>query len=438
MQISIFGVGYVGVVSGACLANVGHKVIGVDVIPEKVKMLKAGQSPVVEPDLDRMVADGVKSGRLDATTDAREAVLRSDVSFVSVGTPSGADGAPSLAAAQSVVAAIGEAIRKKSAPHTVVMRSTVPPGTAESLFVPMLEETSGRHHGDGLKYYSNPEFMREGSAVRDFASPAFTLVGAPAGDDARLMRELYSSVTAPFHVCDYRIAESVKYLSNAYHALKLAFANEAGAILAAWGVNAPDAFEIFCEDRQLNISPAYLRPGFAFGGSCLPKDVRGLLSLARTRQVSAPLIHQILPSNETIIERAYAAIAEHGRQRIGLFGLAFKEGTDDLRESPFVMLAERLIGKGFDVRIFDRSVEMARLMGKNRLYIEAEIPHLGRLLAASPADALRDSRVVVIGHIGKRDLPDLLAGLTDQRVIDLVGLPQLRGRNGISYQGICW
>jgi GDP-mannose 6-dehydrogenase len=438
MKISIFGIGYVGVISGACLASLGHDVIGVDIASAKVAMLKRGESPIVEPEADRLIADGVRTNRLDATTDTVDAVLRSDVSFVSVGTPSAPDGTASLAAVRSVVAAIGAAIRQKSTPHTVVTRSTVPPGTAESHLIPILEEASGRRQGDGLAYYANPEFMRESSAIRDFFSPAFTLIGAAAGDNASALRELYAPVAAPIHVCSYSVAESVKYLSNAYHALKLSFANEAGAVLAAYGVDAREAFRLFCEDRSLNISAAYLRPGFAFGGSCLPKDVRGFLALARDQHVATPLLQQILPSNESIVERAYAAIAQHGRQRVSLFGLAFKEGTDDLRESPFVLLAERLIGKGFDLRIFDRSVEVSRLMGKNRLYVEAEIPHLSRLMTANPADALEGSRLAVVGHIAQPDLPHLMSSLSDQTVIDLVGIPQLAAREGIIYQGICW
>jgi GDP-mannose 6-dehydrogenase len=438
MRISVFGIGYVGTVSGACLASFGHEVIGVDLAAEKVALLQCGRSPVVEPGLESLIAVAAASGRLQATTDAAAAVRDTDISFVSVGTPSGPDGRLSLAAVEAVIAEIGRAIRGKASAHAVVMRSTVPPGSADSHLVPLLEAACGRRQGDGILYYANPEFMREGTAVRDFSTPPFTVIGAPAGDAAPLLRELYAPIEAPMRICSYRVAESVKYLSNLYHAVKLAFANEAGAILAAHEVDAREAFGLFCEDRLLNISPAYLRPGFAFGGSCLPKDVRSFLALADERQLAAPFLRQLLASNQAIIERTYEAIARHGRQRVSLFGLAFKPGTDDLRESPFVLLAERLIGKGFELRIFDRSIELARLMGTNLRYIDREIPHLGRLLVGSPAEALAGSRVAVIGHIGEADLPALIDALSDETVLDLAGIPQLGRHPGIAYQGLCW
>jgi GDP-mannose 6-dehydrogenase len=265
-----------------------------------------------------------------------------------------------------------------------------------------------------------------------------TLIGATAGDDARVLREVYAAVDAPVHVATYRVAESVKYLSNLYHAVKLAFANEAGQILAAHGVDAREAFRIFREDSVLNISAAYLRPGFAFGGSCLPKDVRSFLTLANEKHVSASFLSQVLLSNQSIIERTYEAILRHGRQRVSLFGLAFKQGTDDLRESPFVLLAEKLLGKGFDLRIFDRSVQVARLMGTNRTYIDREIPHIERLMVEDVAAALEESHVVVVGHIGTEDQPVLCDALTDQTVLDLAGIKQLETRPGITYQGVCW
>ena len=289
-----------------------------------------------------------------------------------------------------------------------------------------------------LAYYSNPEFLREGSSVRDFRKPPMTLIGAPAGDDALVLRELYAPIEAPVHVAPFRVAESVKFLSNAYHAVKLAFANEAGAVLAEHGVDARAAFALFREDRALNISAAYLRPGFAFGGSCLPKDVRSFLSLAEARHMKAPFLGSVLPSNQALIERAYGMVARHGRQKVALFGLAFKPGTDDLRESPFVLLAERLLGKGFDLCIFDRFVQTARLTGANRAFIEREIPHLERLMADDPRQAAEASRIVVIGHVAAEDRAALLAGLTDQVVIDLADTPAIREHGGIAYEGFCW
>jgi GDP-mannose 6-dehydrogenase len=438
MRISVFGIGYVGAVSCACLAELGHEVIGVDVSAEKVAMLRRGVSPIVEAEIGDLIAKAVAQGRLTATEDTTAAISATDISFIAVGTPSAPDGSPSLTAVDTVAGAIGRALTAKSAPHLLVMRSTVPPGTAEERVIPALEKASGRHGGDGFTYYANPEFLREGSAVHDFRSPPFTLLGAATGDDASLLRELYAPLTAPLHVVPYRVAESVKYLSNVYHAVKLAFANEAGAVLAAYGVDARAAFRLFCEDHALNISPAYLRPGFAFGGSCLPKDVRSFLSLAERKSVPAPLLDHILASNTAVIERAFAEIARHGRQRVALFGLAFKPGTDDLRESPFVLLAERLIGRGYELSIFDRSVNVAMLLGANRSYIEREIPHIERLMAASPEAALREARVVVVGHIGRDDRPALVRALRDQVVLDLAGIPELEAHSTIAYQGLCW
>ncbi len=438
MRISIFGIGYVGAVSCGCLAELGHEVVGVDVSAEKVAMLAAGRSPIIEESIGELIACNVAAGRLRATSDVAEAVANSEISFIAVGTPSAPDGSVSLAAIDAVLASIGAAIGAKSGPHAVVMRSTVPAGTAETRCIPALEASSGRKLGAGLSYYSNPEFLREGTAVRDFHGPAMTLIGAPAGDDAALLREIYSPIEAPVHVVPYKIAESAKHLANLYHATKLAFANEAGAVLAALGVDAREAFRLFCEDRILNISAAYLRPGFAFGGSCLPKDTRSFLALAEQTGVAIPFLRQIMPSNEAVVERAFAAIAAHGRKPVALFGLAFKPGTDDLRESPYVTLAERLIGRGYALRIFDSSVRLASLLGANRAYIEREIPHIDALLVPDVATALEGAGIVVIGHVSGKDRDALLAALTDQIVIDLAGIGPLAALPGITYQGFCW
>jgi GDP-mannose 6-dehydrogenase len=438
MRISVFGIGYVGVVSCGCLAELGHEVIGVDVAAEKVAMLAAGRSPIVEEMIDALISDAVRRGRLTATDNAADAVNRSDVSFISVGTPSAANGSVALGAVDAVVGQIGRAIRDKHGHHTVVMRSTVPPGTAEDRVIPLLERESGRVQGERLHYYSNPEFLREGSSVRDFRAPPFTLIGAPVGDNANVLRELYGPIDAALHVAPYRVAESVKHICNVYHAVKLAFANEAGQILASYGVDAREAFRLLCEDKVLNVSSAYLQPGFAFGGSCLPKDVRSFLALADARDLSAPFLKQLLPANQAIIDRAYDAISRHGRLPVSLFGLAFKQGTDDLRESPFVLLAERLLGRGYDLRIYDRFVQVARLMGANRTYIDKEIPHLERLMVISPEAALSSSRIAVIGHVAPEDRPSLLAGLAGHIVIDLAGMAALRTLPGITYEGLCW
>ena len=438
MRISVFGIGYVGVVSCGCLAELGHEIIGVDISPDKVAMLASGRSPIVEEAIDTLIAGAVRQGRLRATDDVAMAVRETDVSFISVGTPSAPDGAVSLGAVEGVINAIGAAIRDKPGPHTVVMRSTVPPGTAEDQVIPWLEAASGRSLGPDLRYYSNPEFLREGSSVRDFRAPPFTLIGAPEGDDAAILRDIYAAIDAPVHIAPIRVAESVKHISNVFHAVKLTFANEVGAILSAHGVAARDALRLLCEDRVLNISPAYLRPGFAFGGSCLPKDVRSFLALADQKNLAAPMLKHLLPANTTIIDRTCEAVTRHGRHPVALFGLAFKQGTDDLRESPFVLLAERLLGRGFDLRIYDRFVRVATLMGSNRAYIEREIPHLERLLAATPADALAGARVAIIGHVAPEDRPALLAALSNHIVLDLAGLPGLQSHAGIEYQGLCW
>lgn len=438
MKISVFGIGYVGAVSSGCLAELGHDVVGVDVSAEKVAMLAAGQSPIVEAEIGELIAGNAARGRLTATTDVTAAIAGTDLSFVAVGTPSAADGSVSLRAVDAVLTAIGQAIAAKPGPHTVVMRSTVPPGTAETRAIPALEAASGRKLGQGLHYYSNPEFLREGTAVRDFHAPAMTLIGAPAGDDAGILRSLYAPISAPVQVVPYKVAESAKHLSNVYHAVKLAFANEAGAVLAALGVDAREAFRIFCEDRILNVSSAYLRPGFAFGGSCLPKDTRSFIALAEATGVATPFLHQVMPSNVAVVERAFAAIAAHGRQPVAQFGLAFKPGTDDLRESPYVTLAERMIGRGYDLRIFDRSVNLAHLLGANRSYIEREIPHIERLMAADVATTLDGAGIVVVGHITGEDRRVLLDALDGQIVIDLAGIAVLESHPRITYQGFCW
>jgi GDP-mannose 6-dehydrogenase len=438
MRISVFGIGYVGVVSCGCLSELGHEVVGVDISLDKIAMLAAGRSPIVEEAIDTLIAGAVQQGRLTATADVAAAVAGTEVSFISVGTPSAADGSVALGAVESVIKAIGAAIRTKSGPHAVVMRSTVPPGTAEDRIIPLLEQASLRRLGEGLSYYSNPEFLREGSSVRDFRAPPFTLIGAPPGDDAAILREIYAAIDAPVHVAPIRVAESVKHISNVFHAVKLTFANEAGAILAAHGVDSREALRLLCEDRVLNISSAYLRPGFAFGGSCLPKDVRSFLALADQRGLAAPMLKNLLPANQTIIDRAFEAVARHGRQPVALFGLAFKQGTDDLRESPFVLLAEKLLGKGYDLRIYDRFVQVATLMGSNRAYIDREIPHLERLMVASPEAALSGTKIAIIGHVAPEDRPAVLASLSGHVVIDLAGLGDLRGHPGITYEGLCW
>jgi GDP-mannose 6-dehydrogenase len=438
MRISIFGAGYVGAVSGACLAKEGHDIVAVDKSSSKVELLNAGRSPIVEVGIAELIAEVVRAKKLRATTNAVEAVHGTDVSLVSVGTPSQPSGALSLDAVRAVTREIGAAIKTKRGPHVVVYRSTILPGTTDEQLVPLLVESSGRRIGDGLDVVYNPEFLREGSSIADFHAPPYTIVGSPTPRGYEAMDEMYRSVKAEMVRTTIRLAESVKYLSNMYHALKICFANEAGAVLKSLGVDARAALEIFCKDQVLNISKAYLRPGFAFGGSCLPKDLRAFLALARHQEISVPMLGQVLPSNERHLDRALGMIQRHGRGKVALFGLAFKGGTDDLRESPMVTLAERLIGKGFELAIHDEHVHTASLVGSNREYVEKEIPHLDRLLRATPEEALRGADLIVVAKCSKHELAAILAAPAEIPVIDLASVRELAAARAPRYEGICW
>ncbi len=438
MKISVFGLGYVGAVSCGCLPKLGHEVIGVDTQPLKVEMINAGQSPVVEEGINELIAEAVREGKLRATLDLEEAVLATDVSLVSVATPSKANYTPDLSAVDAVVRSIGQALRRKAGAHVIVLRSTVPPGTTEERILPLLLESSGRRIGDGLSLVFNPEFLREGSSVKDFHQPPQTVIGSLDEAGYVAMESMYAGLPGAFVRTSPKVAESVKYLCNVFHALKIVFANEAGSVLKAFGLDGREVMKIFCDDTQLNISPAYLRPGFAFGGSCLPKEVKGFITLARERDVQIPALGGLIDSNEMHIKRAYDLIARDGRKRIALFGLAFKPGTDDMRDSPLVALAERLLGKGFELSIFDRFVKLSRLLGKNKEFIEREIPHLERLLHEDPHVVLRDAQVIVVGHADvatRRLIAERAAG---RRIVDLAGYAELGGIVGADYEGICW
>ena len=438
MRISIFGLGYVGTVSGACLAEQGHEIVGVEKNPQKVELLNACLSPIVEDGIDCRIRRTVSAGRFRATLDTGEAVRSTAVSVVSVGTPSARDGSLSYEAVDSVTREIGEALRTKDEGHTVLYRSTVLPGTTEARCIPLLERASGRRLGEGLDVVYNPEFLREGSAVADFHHPPFVVAGAAAEEGHRLVEEIYEGIDAPVVRTGIRVAEAVKYLSNAFHALKICFANEAGAVLKGAGVDAREALEIFCRDTVLNISPAYLRPGFAFGGSCLPKDLRALLHLAKSLDVETPLLSQLLPSNGCHIDRAFDMVTWNGRCRIALFGLTFKAGTDDLRESPLVTLSERLIGKGYELRIFDPDLNTARLMGANSEYIQREIPHIDRLLQPDVLSTLEGAGTIVLGKVGRRDLEMIGAAAPGVPIIDLQGARGTSLAGAPGYRGICW
>jgi len=416
MRVSVFGLGYVGCVTAACLARAGHQVIGVDVNADKVAMLNGGRSPIVEPGLGELLADVVGRGRLGATTSCAAAVAQSDLGLISVGTPGRPNGQLDVAAIGAVAREIGLALTARAMPFPVVLRSTVLPGTTEGVLVPALREAAGGQRGAALRVAVNPEFMREGSSLRDFATPPLTLVGCDDPETVSLLRSLYAEVQAPFVHTGVRAAEMVKYVANAFHALKVCFANEVGDLCEAFGIEPNEVMRIFLMDRKLNVSEAYLRPGFAFGGSCLPKDLRALLYAARNADVPGPLLSAILPSNETQIRRGIEAVLETKKRRIGIVGLAFKQGTDDLRESPMVAVVEALIGKGCDVRILDRNVSIARLMGANRRYIEEGIPHIASLMCDGVDELLAHADAVVIGNADE-DSARVLSAVTSRHVV---------------------
>lgn len=437
MNISVFGLGYVGAVSCACLTERGHRIVGVDTNPVKVDLINRGQSPVVEDQIDELMAAGLARGLLSATMDVEQAVAQTEVSLVSVATPSKADFTPDLTAVDTVIRSIGEAIARKPGRHTVVLRSTVQPGTTEERIRPILERAVGRQVGDRLSLVFNPEFLREGSSVKDFHQPPQTVIGSLDDAGYEIVSAMYQGLPGAMVRTSCRVAESVKYLCNVFHALKIVFANEAGSVLKAQDIDAREVLQLFCQDTQLNISAAYLRPGFAFGGSCLPKEVKGFLTMARQLHVDIPVLSGLLDSNQAHIERAYEMVARHGRKPVALFGLAFKPGTDDLRDSPLVVLAERLIGKGFNIRIHDSYVKLSQLLGKNREFIEREIPHLDRLLVAQPLDALREAELVIVGHADAATRALIVAHAKGKHIIDLAGHGDLRAP-GVSYEGICW
>ncbi|PTT87265.1 GDP-mannose dehydrogenase [Pelomonas sp. HMWF004] len=438
MKISVFGLGYVGAVSCACLPELGHEVVGVDINPLKVELIASGQSPVVEEGIEELISAAVKAGKLSATRDVSAAVQGTEISLISVATPSLPNYMPDLTALDAVVGQIGAEIAKKDGHHTLVIRSTVAPGTTRERIAPLLEKAAGRKIGDRLSLVFNPEFLREGSSVSDFHNPPQTIVGSLDEAGVEVMKRLYAGVPGNFVAADVGVAESVKYLCNVFHALKIVFANEAGAVLKQTGLDSRDVLELFCRDTQLNISKAYLRPGFAFGGSCLPKEVKGFLTIARERGVDIPVLGALLDSNEAHIHRAFEQIASGGRKPVALFGLAFKPGTDDLRDSPLVVLAERLLGKGFDLAIYDKFVKIARLLGKNKEYIDREIPHLDKLLQETPDAALARAEIVVVGHADAETRQRIIAVAKGARVIDLNGYADLRAAGFAAYEGICW
>lgn len=401
-------------------------------------MIADGKAPIIEDDIGDIIADAVKAGRLCATTDVAGAVRDTDVSVISVGTPSRPNGSIDLAAIERVAEEIGAAIGDKSSPHLVVVRSTVMPGTVRNIVIPALEKTSNKRHGAGFSVCFNPEFLREGSSVRDHYNPPFSLIGCDREEDGVLAAALYAKVEAETVFSTVEAAELVKYACNAFHAMKITFANEIGMLAKSLGVDSHPVMDIVCKDTKLNISERYLRPGFAFGGSCLPKDLRALLYQGKRNDVELPMLGAIMESNRTQIERAVDMILALGKKKVGLLGLSFKHGTDDLRESPLVTIAERLIGKGFDLQIYDKYVSITRLVGANKRYIEKEIPHISSLLATSLDDIVARSDVLVIGN-GSPEYNRVAEICREgQVVIDLVRNDAVKNTAGIDYIGVAW
>ncbi|NHK28038.1 nucleotide sugar dehydrogenase [Parvularcula flava] len=442
MKLSIFGLGYVGAVSGACLADLGHQVTGVDLNPDKVARINAGEAPIYEALIGELTGKMVAEGRFSATTDQQAAVRETDLSIISVGTPTAADGSPMMGAVEAVTRMIGDTVRESGKTHTVVVRSTVTPGYCVGTLAPVLEKAAGRKIGDGLHLVFNPEFLREGSSVRDFREPPFTILGSMTSEGAEIAARLYDGIDAPVIRTEPGVAESIKILSNAFHALKISFANEAGRLLKSSGIDATEAMRIFVQDTALNASGAYLRPGFAFGGSCLPKDIRAILSMAAMSRTDLPVLSAVMGSNrahiDSVLDMIMARIAGGKPRKAALFGLSFKPGTDDLRESPYVALAEKLIGKGFDLSIIDPWVKTSRLLGKNKAFIEQEIPHFEALLNRDLETTLAQNDILIIGHASKDHLAMIGEHAGGKTVIDLANISSLRARDDIDYEGVCW
>jgi GDP-mannose 6-dehydrogenase len=436
MKISIFGIGYVGCVSAACFAHAGHDVTGVDVNPTKVDIINSGKSPIVEPQMNELIHDVVKSGKLRATTDSMSAVQTSDVSLVCVGTPSKPNGSLDLGHVARVCEEIGAALATKDTHHTIVIRSTMLPGSIESVAQPALENTSRKVAGKDFGVCVNPEFLREGTSVKDFYAPPFTLIGADDEETAKIVGGLYANIDAPIFNTTIKTAEMVKYVCNCFHALKVSFANEIGNICKALELDSHEVMKVFCADTKLNLSPYYLKPGFAFGGSCLPKDLRAVSYKAKELDVEVPLLSAITATNKLQVEKALDMVLNTGNKQVGVLGFSFKAGTDDLRESPMVTLIETLLGKGLELVIYDRDVSLARLFGSNKAYIEEEIPHIAKLMRGSIDEVLGAANTIVIGNRSEefRQIESRLR--PDQTVIDLVRLFDRTSGNG--YQGICW
>jgi GDP-mannose 6-dehydrogenase len=438
MRISIFGLGYVGAVSLACLARDGHAVIGVDIDPAKLELIRSGKTPVVEEGMVDLMANVAAGGRVSVTTDVIQAVTDSDLSLICVGTPSAPNGSQDQSAIIKLTRDLGRAMRGKAAGHVFVFRSTLVPGTVEDVLIPIIEQESGKKDGEGFHVCFQPEFLREGTSIRDYDKPPFTIVGANSDASVARLRELFGHLPCEIHATSIRAAEMVKYCCNNFHALKITFANETARLCEALNVDPFEVMGLVCQDRQLNISPAYLKPGFAYGGSCLPKDLRATLHMSKMRDVDLPMHAGIVQSNRVHIDHAINKVLASGKRRVGMIGLSFKTGTDDLRESPLVLLAEHFIGKGLELQVYDPEVHLSRLLGANRRFIEQHIPHIDSLIHGDIESVIGKSDVLVVG-LGDASTCEALKRLVreDQTVLDLVNMPQREALRG-NVIGLCW
>lgn len=437
MKISIFGLGYVGCVSLGCLAKNGHKVIGVDTNPTKVNFINKGKSPIIEKDLDNLIAQQHKAGTISATSDSLFAVKNSDVSFICVGTPNTDHGHLDLSAIFHVAGEIGKGIEQKTTRHIVVIRSTVLPGTNENI-AKIIADTSKKKNGKDFAVVSNPEFLREGTAIKDYYNPAFTLIGASDDFAIAKMREIYKEVNAPVIVSEIKCAEIIKYINNAYHALKITFANEVGNICKGLDIDSHEVMNIFCQDDKLNISPYYFKPGFAYGGSCLPKDLKALTTIVNDLYIDTPVLKSIDHSNELQKNLAIKHIIGMGKRKLGFLGLSFKAGTDDLRNSPIIDVIEVLLGKGFDIKIFDRNVRLSKLFGANKNFILDKIPFISKFIINDPEEIIRHSDILVVVN-NDEEFKEILSKVPKGKMIyDLVNISFKNKEKKERYRGISW
>ena len=436
MDISIFGLGYVGAVCGACLAHSGHRIIGVDVSQLKVDLVNSGRSPIVEQGLGELIAEGVENRRLRASTDVKGAVLATSVSFICVGTPSNPNGSLATHYLETVCRDIAEVLAEKDSYHLVVIRSTVLPGTVMDLVLPILEKHSGKKAGRDFGLAMNPEFLRESTAIEDFYEPEITVLGEFDQRSGDILESIYDFLDTPIIRKSISVAEMIKYTCNAWHATKVAFANEIGSVAKKLGVDGREVMTVVCQDKKLNISPYYMKPGFAFGGSCLPKDVRALTYLGRNRDLKLPLLESLLPSNSSHISSGFNIIEGTGKRRIGVLGISFKAGTDDLRESPVVELVEMLFGKGYEIKIYDKNVDYARVHGANKEYIETRIPHVSNMLMKSIQEVVDGSDVIVLGNASEEFRAVAESLDVSKQIIDLVGF--MTKVSCSQKLGICW